>query len=511
MGSLQARTNTASSIAFALLCLMVLQVTKADRVCALDLPPLEPTPDWRAPQPALDVDKAQPLTLARAIVLAMRHSRSLQISTIAVADALAGREATLRTVFDPQLQGNYNYTVTDADDDDGINQGSGRLSATGRVAGWTIEPFVGFEYQPETADYSSNAGVAFARQLLKWNEGLRQRLAISRANRNIVQAVNNRMIELRNVRLAVTEAYLALQRQQETLRIRNLRVEDAKQFLAEVEAKVTNNLSAPVEQTNAELDVNRAQTDVLQAQTAVQRDLDRLLVLMGVGVLGQSPTVIDKLDVDLPPQLALQEDIVLVTSQHERLSNIAWDMALLSEEIVLAYDDIMPDVTGRVAFGYDATGSEPLSNDDTSAAEAVLGLELRLPLDNWRTERARYRQRRLAYDDTQLDFDRTRVELERDLRQQARDYDLQTARVALIAARVQAETDKLAATLRQYEVGAIDNLEVSRAKRALDDAKVSLLGARVDRLRSYARYVALLPAENAPPMPPPSAMQGLPE
>ena len=262
--------------------------------------------------------------------------------------------------------------------------------------------------------------------------------------------------------------------------IRQSRVTDAEAFLAEVDVKVENNLSAPVEKTNAELDVNWARTDLLEAETALERAIDTLLSTLGVADFQRRPifTAVDK--IDLPDELPFTDDLVAVTTRHERINNAQWDLALLLEEVRLARDEITPDLRGRVSFGYDVTGDDPGSST-AAAARPYFSLELRLPLDNWRTERARYRQRILDRDDQILELADIQLDLEQSLRQQHRDYGLQTARVTLFAARADAEQAKLDATLRQYEVGAIDNLEVSRAKRTFDDAKVSLLNARVAR------------------------------
>ena len=186
--------------------------------------------------------------------MALTHSRTVQTQTIAVAQAAAVRDASFRTVFDPQLSANYDYAVR-SDDDDETDRGDAQVRATGRVAGWTIEPFAGFNARPDTSEYNSGAGIAFSRQLLRWHEGLRQRIAVSRANRDLIRALNDRLLTLREVRRTVTREFLAVQRQLATLSIRQSRVIDAEDFLAEVIQKVENNLSAPVEQTNAELDV----------------------------------------------------------------------------------------------------------------------------------------------------------------------------------------------------------------------------------------------------------------
>ena len=101
-----------------------------------------------------------------------------------------------------------------------------------------------------------------------------------------------------------------------------------------------------------------------------------------------------------------------------------------------------------------------------------------MPLDGWRSERARLRQRQLEQMQSDIDLTNVTVDLERQLRNEHREIERLKLSEQLAQERLAAEEQKLAATVRRYETGAIDNLEVTRVKAARDDAEVSLLNVR---------------------------------
>ena len=98
-----------------------------------------------------------------------------------------------------------------------------------------------------------------------------------------------------------------------------------------------------------------------------------------------------------------------------------------------------------------------------------------------------------------LELADTRRELEKQLLSRGRAIERWNTTVRLAAERLEAEQRKLAATLKRYETGATDNLEVTRAKQAMDDAEVSLLDARISRIVAVAEYQSLVPSDAALP------------
>ena len=64
--------------------------------------------------------------------------------------------------------------------------------------------------------------------------------------------------------------------------------------------------------------------------------------------------------------------------------------------------------------------------------------------------------------------------------------------------RVGIERTRLEATLRRYETGAVDNLEVTRAKQSLNEAEIALLDARIAVVTTDAAYRAIMPMTPTP-------------
>ena len=89
-----------------------------------------------------------------------------------------------------------------------------------------------------------------------------------------------------------------------------------------------------------------------------------------------------------------------------------------------------------------------------------------------------------------------RSDLQRQLRRQYRVIVQFKHIVSLAGQRLESERQKLAARMQIYEKQGGDNLEVTRAKEAVDDAEVDLLDARIDLILEEAAYVALLPSKD---------------
>ena len=89
----------------------------------------------------------------------------------------------------------------------------------------------------------------------------------------------------------------------------------------------------------------------------------------------------------------------------------------------------------------------------------------------------------------------TRRDLEKRLLSKMRSIQRWNTTVTLSTERLEAEQRKLEATLKRYETGTTDNLEVTRAKQAMDDAEVSLLDARINRIVAVAEYQTMIPSD----------------
>lgn len=426
-------------------------------------------------------DLAGRIDLRTALIHAVQHNRRVKRQSYAAQRLGLQRTIEQRDLDQPFL--NAAYSVNE-----GPDAGDARVSATGRWAGFEVEPFVRFLYDEQSDEQETTTyGVAVSRNLFRiLYEDLRQHLPLTQATRDFHAAINERILELRRLHLAVVEAFYDIHRLSLRVDVRRHRVEDARAFLAIVETKVENGMSAPVEITNARISLNQAETDLVSEQTSFTNASDVLLDLLGAPLGRQLEIAPVELGAAEPMDADLEADLDLVRSHHERVRNQLLDMEVQRQELLVTDEAVRPDLDATLSASRDVDGDR----DDVT-----LGLFLSVPLDNFSAERARSAQARLRLMEMRTDLASIRSELERVLRRQHRTIAQLLTTVRLETQRLEAERAKLDATLKSYERGAIvDNLEVTRAKAAVDQAEVDLLDSRIRLVVEEARYQATLPA-----------------
>ncbi|MFW5753139.1 MAG: TolC family protein [Planctomycetota bacterium] len=468
----------------------------------------DPADDAAPPVPAVRPAPAPRelvgLGLGDCLELAIARNRDLQRAALDCRRERHLRVAARRAVFDPRLAADYRWGEDIGDDDeenlDDEANGRATLRAGGRLLGFGVEPAIIIDHDRDAAggEYTTGLELAVSRRVFRFNEHLRDRLPLTRANRDFHIAVNRRLLELRALRLAVVRSYYDIQRYRRRVAIRQARVADSRAFLAAVGAKVDNGFAAPVQRTNAEISLNQAEADLLAEEANLQGAREDLLRLFGLPLSLPLSLVAEEIAAMPPPALDLDRDIALVRARHERVLNSLLSMEVLRREMLIARDDLRPDLGATVALRQEYGGDAPFDDSQRDTSGIELRLDLALPLDGWAAERAGLAERRLRLRQQLLELAETRDELEGELRAQHRAVVRLETTEDLLARRVEAERARLAATLERYEAGTIGNLEVTRAKEDLDRSELALLEARIARIVAEARYHSFLPAPPEP-------------
>jgi len=457
-----------------------------------DLPFVELSAGSALPQESAAAPEAVALAdidLAGCLRLALTHNRALRRSELQVERQRMERLAAWRSLIDPNLRADYQL-------EEGPDTASASLRADLHTFGFDVDPFIELDFDEDGSErYQSSYGVAVSRQLLRVHEPLRQRLPMNRAARAFLTALNQRLLELRSLRLRVTEGFYDIQRLKRRVAIRASRATDAEQFLEDVRVRVANGFAAPVEETNAAIQLNQAQADLLREETNLQNARERLLILLGQDLDSELsireeavPTKVLGAD-----ELPLATDSVLLLRQHERVRNQLLDMEILRQERQVSGDRLLPDLEGTLTWEREQSGDEAF--DGGHEDRVSVGFSLGIPLDGYAVERARLRQDHLRLQQEALRLAEIRNELLQELRRIHRRIAQLQLTIDLARERVASERAKLDATIQRYEAGALDNLEVTRAKEELDRAELDLLEARIGRILEMARYNSLLPSE----------------
>ena len=445
------------------------------------------------------------MTLREVIDRAIVANRDLRAARSALLQARLGRIIAETTVFSPTLTASYTSY------NGGGDNGTGTIALTGKALGFEIEPYLRMGYLPlgrQSADlvgppdaYGTAAGVTISRRLFAIAEHVRQRLPITQADLAIYNAANQLVLSGRDLERKATEQFLAVQRADARLVVRERRLRDAREFLDTVRDRIAHGFASPLDGLYGEIDLNQAEADLIAdrtAQASALEQLDNLLDRPVTAPLAIVPEVIDDARIAAVPNHDLAKDTQAVLVGHEQLGSAAKQAELLALQLRVQRDNLWPDLTAALTAERGANGSAPFDDRDSLGNTIALTVTWTMPLDGWRADRARFNQIGKQIEDQERTAAGLRADLEIRLRDTWRQIDAQRRQAALSTRRLEIEHLRMEATLRRYETGAVDNLEVTRAKQSLSDAELALLDAGISLVLADAQYRALLPMTPTP-------------
>ncbi len=449
--------------------------------------------DAPEPPPVL----AGPLGLDACIGLALERNRDLRLSVGSAERARLDTTIAFSALYAPRLTASLERSrsegATGIDRDD---RAEARVALSAPVLGFTIAPYASSSWAgddgEDTTPYAAGYGIAISRRIFALAEHTRLSQQATRADRAYAQAVNQLTLRARRTALEAVRSFLDLQKAQGRLRLREARVEQARISLAGVREGVAAGLKAPIEESNARIELAQSEASLLADRQALASARDRLLSLLDLpqgGELEIAPQSVDAVAPDLPP---LDHDLAVVVVGHEELANLRLDGEGLRDDMLIARDRALPQVTASVRAGreYQGTAADELREPEDVVA---LKLELEMPLDAWGGERAAWSKAERALREHRVRLRDTQDDLEGQVRSLRRRIDSQAIQVSLSVQRLDAERAKFAATEASYRTGRVDNLELTRARESLDRAEVDLLEARIDLVIALAERDALLP------------------
>jgi len=445
----------------------------------------QPEPGATSALPATALDRIACLRQARS------GNRPYRIRLSELERTRLERSIAFYTVYQPKLIADY--TVSNSED-----FGGAALTANLPVLGFEIQPFLRLNYQQVPGDpaqeHTTSQGVAISRALFGIHEHLRQRLPITQAEYDLLATANRVQLDARRLDLDATRAFFALQRAERRRQVRQIRVASAKEFVETTHQNVVQGFKAPIEDLNAEIDLNQAEADLLSEETNVNDAREVLARLLGVPIT--TPLTITQEDlanlaVVLPD---LDGDLALVSARHEDLINRALDIDLSLQDKRIQSDRLLPRITASLVLEHRQDGSAFFDDEAGNENIAALTFTWVLPLDLLANDRNRLRQLERLVSERMIALRDAQAALEQQLRGLYRRMAQFQRSVELARIRFEAEKAKLTATLARYQAAVIDNLEVTRAKADLDNAALNLLETRIGLVTAMAEYIAVLPA-----------------
>ncbi len=458
------------------------------------LAPKTPTADQDHVPPRAPAQDLSRISRAECLRLALSANRSFRIRHSALERARLGQAIAQSQVYAPRLDASYTMS-------NGLDSGSGKVSATAPLIGFDVQPFLSTGWNQDgdlltTRDaYTTAYGITVSRRLFSIAENLRQRMPISIADKEFYVAANVLVLEGKQLELDTTRDFFNIQRTEARERVRSRRVQDARDFLANVQDNVAHGFKAPVEELYATIDLNQAEADLLDERANVQNAKEQLLNRLAQPITAAMDITPEDLSAPSPAPPDIDHDVERVKAHHEDLGNRIAELHLEADQLRVQRDLLWPQVTAAFTAENLQTGNRAFDDNLGDQNVYALTLTYALPLDLNRGDRARYQQMRDEIEEKTLQLRQAESDLETRLRSTHRRILQLASTVDLAAKRMAAEEARMRVTLTRYKAGAIDNLEVTRAKQDLDNAEISLLNARIDQAISAVDYRSTLPAQ----------------
>lgn len=443
-----------------------------------------------------------PLPLADCLTMAVESNRDLRQQIGQAERARLGIIVARSAVYAPQLSATAARTRESLADAAATRSdaASSTLSLNTNAFGFTIAPTATEAWNggDGTADatYTTSVGITVSRRLLALHEWARLSAPLTQADRAWAASVNSLALKTRRTVAEAARTFLALQKAEARMRLRESRLAQSKLSLVAVREAVAAGLKAPIEEANAVIEQNQAEADLLADRTEVANARDNLLSMLDRplgGKVNLLPLQVETIAADLPP---LETDRAAILAGHEELLNLRIDLDAALDQRRFQQDNVRPDIAASLAAERRWSG---LSPGDIGSPEDVVTFTLRLdmPLDAWAGARAELAIREREVRELRLRIRNRESDLEREVRGLHRRIDRLVTGVDLAQQRLVAERDKFRATEASYQSGRVDNLELTRARQTLDSAEVNLLESRIDLALALRDREVLIPPPDA--------------
>ena len=417
----------------------------------------------------------QPWSLRQCIDFALEHSPALAKQKLTVNSQKLER-LIAEAAFDTQLKANANqkFAATDStshfltlsrDFENGLSLSAG---------------LDGTHYSGD--DYTdAAASVRISKQLLGGGSTLETRYDLEASIIQELSAQNTLHRQRRRLILDVTLAYYAIIRNQQSLRVKERALENARQTL-----EITREREKPLDILTAELRIPDNELAVNTALRQIRNGLDSLKELIGLDIA--QPLDIDGAFEYKTTQTHPDADREFAIQNLETFLNNRLEQRRLQMLIDIRDENRLPDLSVSAAFlqrgdgdGYNLDGRD----------EQQIGVTL-----NWTLGRkADIARHAIAIDNYQKnrhDFFTLCQELARDMANTTRQLDEYQKAVKLQEFKCDLLKRKEELYRDRWENGEIDILELVRTQTDLEDSLVDLIGRKVSYMELLANYHYLI-------------------
>lgn len=411
------------------------------------------------------------LTLSECLEYALAHSRELHKLRIAQ-DSQELNTLVRRGKFRFDLSANANHTIDAEDTTSSISlkkelPGSVNVSATGSANGYG-----------DNTDNTDSAQLAFRISKVILGGGSIRESMLDIDNSLLDELVKQNLVHRygRELSYKLKRTFYRLIRNQQTLRINQMRLERAKKNLEHAIER-----QRPLDIATARTEVPENEAAVLRAERLIASSLDELKELMGMNVLFD-------IDIDTTFEFATKpvdanDDIVFCYGNHEDILNSELQKRKLENELPVPRAKRLPKVT---VSGTATQGSEDgvnLSGDSEGRLGVTLAWEIGGVTERLNAERLAndIRSKQIDIHDIKQSKVRSIRDLARRLAETLQLIELQEQKIQVAELRSELYADR-------WENGEIDILEYIRSQNDLENSRIALINQQTSYMELVGEY-----------------------
>jgi outer membrane protein TolC len=447
--------------AFRLLLSAALLALSASLAAAAPVDPVAPAAPPASPAPA-------GRTLEECITYAREHSRDLAKRRI----ELDGSRLDTGIAW-----GKFRPGVTLAAED---SQDDGPTTATGALkqeAPGGLSATVSGRSDRKEDDEGAAASIRLSKVLLGGGSWAESMLEIDNSKLDTLIAANRLNLYQRELAYDVKKRFYLLIRSRQTLRINELRVEQARKNLEHALER-----QRPLDIATAKIEVPENEAAVLRAQRQIASALDDLKTVIGMDV--SAALEVDTSFRFAEQALRVEEDIAFSIENSEDLLNVSLLLKKAGNELPVQRARRWPKLTLSATAGRENDEGMDLGGSET---ETALGLAVSWELGG-KTERLRTDRLEKGLKSLEIDLVEARqqkIKTIRDLGRRVAEtlnlVRLQEQKVAVATQRVELYQDR-------WNNGEIDILEFIRAQNELENSRIQSINLQTEYMELVGQY-----------------------
>lgn len=404
----------------------------------------------------VDIDLSQPLTLDRAIHIALQRQNAIAIAA-AQRNVSRNQVVGARSSYFPQVTPSFQYQTNLTP----VESSAFGIGNPGRTSSFSSE---------------TRSEAIVAKQLI-WDGGIRE--ATVQQARNTLFADEYNLGNIRqDVILNVTQSYYALLRDQALVKVQQTNVQLAQTTLDSIQEQVRVGNAAPSDTLQAQSNLANARVSLLQAQATVYNDEAQLKNAMGV--VSSKPLLLADQTLPSPSPNPDPHDVDYYTQlAYKNRLDIKQQLAAIN-----AQTDLLRIARIQAGININASISEGYQFDPVSGEERVFSVSLSYPLFDAGLSRSKVRQNEELLTQLQRQLDQLEQNIRLNLEQDYRTREVDRQQVVAANAAVQAGQTNYNVALAKQQNGLINVLDVINAQLQLVTAQQQ----QVNALYSY--YIA---------------------